>query len=84
MPELQELHPELLNQKGVHPNLTSKDGIIYQNRKILLSCYSPLEAILAEYHSTQTGGHAGISKTYSKVSSNFFERRSKLCEGFHC
>lgn len=46
MPELQKLLTVLLNQKGVHPNLTSKNGTLYQNRKILLNRDSPLKAII--------------------------------------
>lgn len=52
----QKLLTELLNRKGVHQNLTSNIGLLYQNRKILLNRDSPLKAIIiANITTTQLG-----------------------------
>lgn len=65
------LKKEFTADPASHPNIKYINGIFYHKSKVLLSPASALkDSLLAEFHTSPTGGHAGISKTYSRLNAN--------------
>lgn len=60
-------------QPEAHPDYTSRDGVLLYKGKIFIPKGSALQPlIVAEFHNTPTGGHAGITRTYRRLSTTFY------------
>lgn len=72
-PELSKLYTEVETNPASHPSFTIVQGLLLCNGKIYIAPNSPLKSIMIEeFHSSPLGGHAGIQKTYGRLSENFF------------
>ncbi|OMO96556.1 reverse transcriptase [Corchorus capsularis] len=70
-----ETGQQLLNQGQQDSNMgySISDGLLFYQGKIVIPEGHELQSqLLHEYHGTPTGGHAGISKTYSRLAAIFF------------
>lgn len=66
--ELQALKQELLNRPDENLEITYIDGIFFHHNRVLLSSQFFLKpSLLAEFHSSPLGGHAGMSKTLRRL-----------------
>lgn len=74
LPELQELRAALIHN---HLELYSKGWNFIPKWKNFLSRDSLKNILLTEYHSTPSGSHAGVSKTYSRFWQTLFGKASK-------
>lgn len=86
-------HPELLAWKqSIHEEAETpsaflfKDGLLLYNGRLVIPSDSPLRIqLLKELHSSPVGGHAGISRTFQRVASNFFlEGFTTRCQNLCC
>nr|KYP66317.1 Retrotransposable element Tf2 [Cajanus cajan] len=77
-PEIQQTYQGVLRCPKDHPGFKIVKGVLLYNEKIYLSEQSPLKHILLEeFHATPIAGHAGIHRTYGRLSDNFFWRGMK-------
>lgn len=50
-----------------------RDGLLLFRGRLVLPSDSPLRVqLLEEFHSSPVGGHVGVSRTFHRLSSNFF------------
>ncbi|KAJ0430223.1 putative nucleotidyltransferase, Ribonuclease H [Helianthus annuus] len=78
--EANQTHPELLHwQQQLKDQASScsafkfKDGLLFYNDRLVVPANSPLrQQLLMEFHSSPTGGHAGITRTFHRLAANFF------------
>ena len=69
--ELQAIVQEIAKGKAEHYVL--RDGLLYFKNKLRVAADSTLRSIiLHEFHNSPIGGHAGILKTFLKVSTSFY------------
>lgn len=58
---------------GKHPNFRVREGLLFFKGRIWVPANSALQPLLvAEFHSTPAGGHAGTQRTTARVASMFF------------
>lgn len=61
------------HRPDTHPNHSVRDGLVLYKGKIFIPKASALQPLLiSEYHTTPVGGHAGITRTYHRLSSTFY------------
>ncbi|GKA51566.1 ty3-gypsy retrotransposon protein, partial [Tanacetum coccineum] len=61
-----------------HPHHSIRDGLIFYKNRIFIPDNSVLQPIvLAEYHSSPAGGHAGMQRTLARISSTFYWPKMK-------
>ena len=71
-PAYQELWRTIETNSSTHSAFVlTPDFILQQNRIWLPQGCSFIPLIMAEFHSTPTGGHMGISKTLARINQNF-------------
>ena len=71
--EYLKLREEIERCPAKYPDFKLTDKLILQNNRIWLPQGLPIiPMLLAEYHSTPTGGHTGIVKTLARLSENFY------------
>ncbi|KAH7690232.1 DNA-directed DNA polymerase protein [Dioscorea alata] len=55
------------------PDYSRRDGLIFFKGRNVIPFDTALQHLLiAEFHTTPTGGHAGITRTYHRIASTFF------------
>lgn len=65
---IRTLKQEFLAEPTRHPDITYINGMFYHKSRVLLSPASALKhSLLHEFHTSPTGGHTGISRTYSRL-----------------
>ena len=71
-PELQAIAQDCLDGSTLQHTL--KDGLLYFKNKLRLASDSSLKSgiIIHEFHRTPMGGHAGLLKTFLRISINFY------------
>jgi len=70
---LKQLYQSVLCWPEEHPGFKIVKGILLYHDKIYISDQSPLkQVLLEEFHATPIAGHAGIHRTYGRLSDNFF------------
>ena len=75
-----ESHPDTLqllekvnNDPGDHPNFSVRNGILFFKNRVWIPADSALQPLLlAEFHLTPTGGHAGVHRTLSRLAGIFY------------
>ena len=71
-PEYIQQRRELLDNPAKYPQYSLTDKLILHRGRIWLPRTIPIiQTLLTEYHSTPTGGHAGITETLARISENF-------------
>lgn len=56
-----------------HPHHSIKDGVLLYKDRALVPAESALQQLLlAEFHNSAIGGHAGIQRTYARLASVFY------------
>ncbi|XP_039121357.1 uncharacterized protein LOC120258078 [Dioscorea cayenensis subsp. rotundata] len=71
-PETTQLISAVIANPGDHPNYAIRDGILFFNNKVCIPDESALiPLLLAEFHATPSGGHAGIQRTMARITSVF-------------
>ncbi|XP_042510970.1 uncharacterized protein LOC122086287 [Macadamia integrifolia] len=71
-PELMAIHKALREGTNIDSHYSIKDGLLFYKGKIRISSQSQLrDSIINEFHSSPLGGHAGILRTYIRISSQF-------------
>jgi len=77
-PELKQLYQKVFGCLEEHSGFIIVKGIILYHDKIYIPCTSPLkQVLLEEFHVTPMAGHAGIHRTYGRLSDNFFWKGMK-------
>ncbi|KAJ0927423.1 putative nucleotidyltransferase, Ribonuclease H [Helianthus annuus] len=72
-PELSALITRLLDDPSSVPDFIFKDGLLFFRHRLVIPKHSPLcQQLLQEFHSSVIGGHSGITRTFHRLSSNFF------------
>lgn len=57
----------------VYPDYTERDGLLLFRGKILVPNEATLRSLLLrEFHSSVVGGHAGITRTFQRLATNFY------------
>lgn len=60
------------------PHYTIRDGLLYWKDRLVLPSHSALiQQVLGEYHSSPIGGHAGVARTTTRITSQFFWPKMK-------
>ena len=71
-PEYIQHRHEIVDNPAKYPHYSLTDKLILHRGRIWLPHTIPIiQTLLTEYHSTSTGGHAGITKTLARISKNF-------------
>lgn len=72
-PELVELHNNFQSDTTKFSDFCVRDGLLLYKGRLVLPSDSPMRLILLkEFHSSAIGGHAGVSRTFQCVASNFY------------
>ncbi|KAJ0810360.1 putative nucleotidyltransferase, Ribonuclease H [Helianthus annuus] len=72
-PSLRTLQNNFLKDPNMFPGYCIKDDLLlYHNRLVIPSDPSIRQLLLREFHSSTSGGHSGISRTYHRLSSSFY------------
>ncbi|XP_061369967.1 uncharacterized protein LOC133312735 [Gastrolobium bilobum] len=72
-PYLLQIHQQLQNQPNRDPDLLIRDGILLHKGKYYIGPSSSLIPILIkEAHSSLIGGHAGVLRTYLRLTATFY------------
>lgn len=75
-PNLRDLQQQLIKGTLTSSNFCVRDGLLmFKNRLVISKTSQFKKLLLQEFHETPTGGHAGIERTFLRLSANFF------CEG---
>jgi hypothetical protein len=70
---LQRLHSTYAKAPHSLPGHTIKDGLMFYKDRVYVPPGSPLcQQLLHEFHSSVTGGHVGITRTFHRLESNFY------------
>lgn len=70
---LQAIVKQCLNHTVTDSNYAVKEGLLYWKNRLVLPVESPLiQQVLKEYHASQIGGHAGITRTLARFSAQFY------------
>lgn len=71
--DLIELQKQLQEGTLVDSHYSIQNGLLMYKNKLMISKDSKLKTLLhQEFHETPTGRHAGVEKTYLRLSANFF------------
>lgn len=71
--ETMKLITSVKEDPGQHPNFVLRNGILLFKGKVWIPADSALQPLLiAEFHNTPTGGHAGIYRTLTRIASIFY------------
>lgn len=58
----------MTDDPGAHPNFIVRNGVLLFNGKVWIPANSVLQPLLlAEFHTTPTGGHAGIQRIFARI-----------------
>ncbi|MCH82781.1 hypothetical protein A2U01_0003593 [Trifolium medium] len=72
-PTIQKLLQEVLADPSHKPGFSVKQGVLFYQRRLVLSPKSPsIPLLLEEYHSTPAGGHSGFLRTYRRLADNLY------------
>lgn len=84
-------HPKLLDlQQSIQdPNSTIEGfqflkGLLFKGRLVIPVDSPQRQRLLYEFHDTTIGGHAGVTRTYHRISSNFLWRGMKKMSTAMC
>lgn len=76
--KLQETMQACLNSTQPDANYRVQDGLLYWKGRLVVPAVDTLiQKLLLEYHSSPIGGHAGITRTLARMSSQFFWPKMK-------
>ncbi|GKA59775.1 ty3-gypsy retrotransposon protein [Tanacetum coccineum] len=68
----------IANRPEDYPRHEFREGLIFYKNRILVPSDSALQQLLlAEYHNTLVGGHAGMQRTLARISSTFYWPKMK-------
>ncbi|CAM8987449.1 unnamed protein product [Rhodiola kirilowii] len=68
-----QLYKDIQQHPEQHEGYQIRDGLIlYRDRLLVLKDPTLKDLVLQEYHDTLLGGHAGVQRTLSRVSSHFY------------
>ncbi|KAL4281717.1 hypothetical protein GQ457_03G008900 [Hibiscus cannabinus] len=71
--EMRELKKQLIAGHGYHSDYSLQEGLIVHRGRIMVPKEAALRAILLrEFHSSMVGGHAGNTRTFNRLSANFY------------
>lgn len=71
-PDYTQRRQDIIQNPANFPTFTVSQDLVMTNGRIWLPRGLPITSILlVEYHTTPTGGHAGITKTLARISENF-------------
>lgn len=72
-PDTVKLIAAVTNDPGQNTEFSIRDGILLFKGKVWIPENSALQPLLlAEFHTTPTGGHAGVQRTLSRIASVFY------------
>lgn len=72
-PDLLRLQQQLIEDSSSLPNFTFQEGLLlYRNRLVIPKDDALRQSLLHEFHASKIGGHAGIYRTFHRLSSNLF------------
>jgi len=75
---LKHLYQQVLRCPEEYPGFKVVKGILLYHDKIFIPDQSPLKQVLLdEFHATPMAGHAGIHRTYGRLSNNFYWKGMK-------
>nr|GEX49229.1 Ty3/gypsy retrotransposon protein [Tanacetum cinerariifolium] len=77
-PESFALIQSLADRPADYPHHQFREGLIFYKNRILVPRDSALQQLLlAEYHNTLVGGHAGMQRTLARISATFYWPKMK-------
>lgn len=72
-PKYRRQHQEIIENLTKYPPFSLSQNLVLTTGCIWLPRGLPITStLLTEYHTTPTGGHAGITKTLARISENFY------------
>ncbi|KAJ9547082.1 hypothetical protein OSB04_019625 [Centaurea solstitialis] len=72
-PGLQLIIRDLSTNPKSHPGYTVKHGVLFYKDRLVIPRTSPLiPSLLAEFHSSLSGGHSGYYRTYRRLAANLY------------
>lgn len=72
-PDTLKLLSEVRDDPGQHTNFTIRHGVLFFKGRVWIPENSALQPLLlAEFHNTPTGGHAGVQRTLARIAGKFF------------
>lgn len=76
--ELQQIKQALVVSPNSHSGYSLKQGLLhFQDKLVLSSSSNRIPLLIAECHTTPTGGHSGLLRTYKRISSFLYWRGMK-------
>ncbi|KAH0737522.1 hypothetical protein KY290_036227 [Solanum tuberosum] len=71
--KLLDLQHQLCTDPASLPQFSFQEGLLlFRNRLVIPPDHDLKKLLLEEFHSSKIGGHAGISRTFHRLSSNFY------------
>ncbi|KAM0019502.1 putative nucleotidyltransferase, Ribonuclease H [Helianthus debilis subsp. tardiflorus] len=71
--DFQKLFQQLSADPTSLPEYAIKDGLLFFKNRLVIPSDSPLRLqLLHDFHTTVVGGHSGVTRTFHRLSSNFF------------
>ncbi|KOM49767.1 hypothetical protein LR48_Vigan08g059400 [Vigna angularis] len=71
--ELRKVIDDLKRDPNSHPSFTLENERLHYKGRLVLSARSAwVPKLIAEFHTTQTGGHSGVYRTYRKVAQSLY------------
>lgn len=65
-------HRDISQSPEAHPEFTIANNLILHQKRIWLPRdFQMIPTPLTEFHSSPTGGHMGVAKTFARISDNF-------------
>ncbi|KAK7247608.1 hypothetical protein RIF29_42494 [Crotalaria pallida] len=72
-PVLEKIREDLVKDANSHPYYTLEgDKLYYKGRLVLSSTSTWISKLFQEFHSTPTGGHSGVYRTYRRMAQSLF------------
>lgn len=71
--ELQKIKKDITRDPNKHPAYTMENGRLhYKGRMVLVAKSEWIPKLLDEFHTTPTGGHSGVYRTYRRIAQSLF------------
>ncbi|XP_062099393.1 transposon Ty3-I Gag-Pol polyprotein isoform X1 [Humulus lupulus] len=71
--ELRHIHNQLAEGTLTAADYSVREGLLYYRQRIRVSSNSNFkQQLIREFHDTPMGGHAGVERTFLRLSANFF------------
>jgi len=71
--KLRAIMEACIEDKPPHPNYSVQEGILFWKSRIVLPPnHSIVKMVLHEFHDTPLGGHAGVTRTLSRLAAQFY------------